>query len=369
MHPCAGRYGPGRAAAASAAGGNLRTLRRTRGRHPCGCTGLRRAGDGGRARGAQWEVAGARAGDGARWPSGRSRADAHGRSRWRLDGLAPPSPGGTSRSCWRRRRSPARFAGRRSAGRPPPGAGIVLAPRLSRRGDLVLLGVALTTAPLGVPAPVSGHGVRRDRSPRCSRPSDHATTVAFAAVIFAAYSAVAVQPVPLGGAAGRGHRGGHRHRGVPGHHAAGARPVHRAAGAGADRRRRRSAMRGWRQRAGDSAERLLRAEAEHEAQTRRAVEAERARIAGELHDVVTHNVSVMVVQAGAARSVLDSSPGAGPGGAAGRRGQRADRDERAAAPARLAGPGRDGGRGTVLVPQPGARPRCRPWSSGSGPPG
>lgn len=55
-------------------------------------------------------------------------------------------------------------------------------------------------------------------------------------------------------------------------------------------------------------ERNARLEREREAQSKVAVAAERARIARELHDVVAHNVSVMVVQADGAAYVMDAAP-------------------------------------------------------------
>ena len=55
-------------------------------------------------------------------------------------------------------------------------------------------------------------------------------------------------------------------------------------------------------------ERAERLEREQAAQAARAVAEEQARISRELHDVIAHNVSVMVVQAAAARDVFESRP-------------------------------------------------------------
>jgi len=60
---------------------------------------------------------------------------------------------------------------------------------------------------------------------------------------------------------------------------------------------------------GDRERRLALAERERDVVAREAVVEERARIARELHDAIAHNVSMMVVQAGAERRTLaDASP-------------------------------------------------------------
>jgi signal transduction histidine kinase len=71
----------------------------------------------------------------------------------------------------------------------------------------------------------------------------------------------------------------------------------------------RSALAQRRQLARALGERGWLLERERAAAAKTAVDAERARIARELHDIVSHTVSVMVVQASAAREVLDTMPG------------------------------------------------------------
>jgi signal transduction histidine kinase len=67
-------------------------------------------------------------------------------------------------------------------------------------------------------------------------------------------------------------------------------------------------MRSLRARIADAQDRERALERDNAQATQLATEQERARIARELHDVITHHVSVMVVQAGAARKVMSRAP-------------------------------------------------------------
>ena len=97
--------------------------------------------------------------------------------------------------------------------------------------------------------------------------------------------------------------------------------------------------------------RAIHAEREREAAARIAVAEERARIARELHDIVAHAMSVMVLQVGAVRHKLPRALGGGQGGARARRACRPHGACRDATPPRCDAPRRT--TASSSSPQPG----------------
>jgi signal transduction histidine kinase len=110
------------------------------------------------------------------------------------------------------------------------------------------------------------------------------------------------------------------------------------------------ALRGRGLQAAELQQRAAQLEADQQAQARAAVTAERARIARELHDVIAHSVSVMVIQAGAAEQLLEETPerARGPLEAVQDTGRQTIVELR-----RLLGILREDGQELSLVPQPG----------------
>ena len=99
-------------------------------------------------------------------------------------------------------------------------------------------------------------------------------------------------------------------------------------------------------------------ESRYEETVRAAVLEERNRIARELHDIVAHCVSVMVMQAGAAEDLLDREPERAPGSRCAPSRRRDGR--RSASCGRMLGPApRRSGLTGRLVPQPGAGATAR----------
>jgi signal transduction histidine kinase len=111
-----------------------------------------------------------------------------------------------------------------------------------------------------------------------------------------------------------------------------------------------NAIRSWKLRAEALQERATLLAQEGERAMHMAIAEERARIAREMHDVIAHSVSVMVVQAGAARQVLTSEPGKATEAllAVEATGREAMTELR-----RLLGVVSDGGSDASLTPQPG----------------
>ena len=104
---------------------------------------------------------------------------------------------------------------------------------------------------------------------------------------------------------------------------------------------------------GELADKAARAEAERDAARERATSEERARIARELHDVVAHHVSVIAIQAGAARMLNagDTSSG-GEGAAATLRSIELEARQALGELRRLLGVLRHNGEPPELAPQP-----------------